>query len=526
MSLVVNLEYKPYVALYRRLSDSLRKAILEGRLQPGAAMPSVRELAASMMISRATVLKAYDDLREQGFVNSVGGMGTFVAPKLPGDMVDAVLARLTDDRKDSINSNFSESPHNFAPVEEVAPSPGRFTPRFSAEGILLNNSGEQQMANHLHLPEVNCGGTGIELAPIKEWRSLLFKHSQLADLANVGNSYQPFGYEPLREAIASYLGRSRSIKCGIDNLCIFGSKQLRLELIVRLLVEPGDYVAFEEPGFAEARVLLEAHGAQILPVGVDQNGMLVDELRKCTEPIKFVYVTPSHHDPLAAVMSMPRRLELIKWAKQNGAFIIEDDYDCEFRYGTAPLPAIKALDDADCVIYISSFWKLLHHSVRLSYVVIPDCLQAAFEKAKVHMERHLPLLEQFALTEFINEGYMERHIKRCQRILAGNRQMLILAMTRYLKGVARIAKESGGTHIIAYFDEDLSPEFVVRCARESDILLLNTQPYYFGEAARNEFMITFAGLAAAGIEAKVRHFAELLAQKAIVAPGPVLERIG
>lgn len=531
MSLVVNLEYKPYVALYRRLSDSLRKAILEGRLRPGGAMPSVRELADSMMISRATVLKAYEDLREQGFVTSVGGMGTFVAQELPGDLAQTVVARLSEsgdieplsDKRVGSSFRVLDAVNDSSAIDcrpELPP------PSFSPEGILLNNFGEIQMATHLHLPELNFGGTGVDLAPIKEWRSLLFKHSQLTDLESVSHSYKPFGYEPLREAIAGYLGRSRSIKTNIDNLCLFGSKQLRLELILRLMVEAGDYVAVEEPGFSEARLLLEAHGANIVPVSVDSNGIVVDELKQRTEPIKLVYVTPSHHDPLAAVMSMPRRLELIKWAKQTGAFIIEDDFDNEFRYGTAPLPALKALDDGDCVIYVSSFWKLLHHSVRLSYVVIPDCLREPFERAKVHMERHLPLLEQFALTEFINSGYLERHIKRCQRILAGSRQTLILAMTRHLKGMARISKDSGGTHIIAYFDKSLEPDDVIACAREAGLLMISTAAYYMGEAPTNEYMITFAGPAVVGLEDKVRNFAELLSQRTPAALCAVQGRIG
>jgi GntR family transcriptional regulator/MocR family aminotransferase len=202
--------------------------------------------------------------------------------------------------------------------------------------------------------------------------------------------------------------RRRSISSGPQNVCIFGSKQLRLELIGRLLLDPDDMVAYEEPGYPENRNTLESMGVKITPIAVDTEGLSVAALRRLPKPPKLIYVSPSHQDPLGYVMSMPRRHELLEYAAATGAFIVEDDFDNEFRYGRPILPSIKALDQYDCVIYVASFWKVLYQSLRLSFVVFPDCMVNIGALGKSYLERHLPLLEQLAFIDFINDGLLRK----------------------------------------------------------------------------------------------------------------------
>jgi GntR family transcriptional regulator/MocR family aminotransferase len=491
MSIAINLEYKPYVALYRRLSDALRKAILEGRLGLGEPMPSVRDLAESLKLSRATVLKAYEDLQIQGLVVSQSGSGTYVSSHLPGDLGDLLKERLQEESQ--------RSPASFISASEL-----------SQTGRLLKEVGCKQQEEHVHLPEIGYGGTPVELSPAREWKSLMLKHCDIHEDDQVPFMIEPAGLPNLRLALSNYSKRRRSIESSPEEVFVFGSKQMRMELIGRLLLNPGDVVAYEEPGYPESRHTLEALAAQVVPVPVDNEGIQVSYIRRFSRPPKLIYVTPSHQDPLTMVMSMPRRQELIEYAAAVGAFILEDDYDSEFRYGKPILPSLKALDHHDCVIYMSSFWKILYQSLRLSYVIFPRCLSQPALLVKGYLERHLPLIDQLALTDLVNDGHLEKHLKRSQRILAHRRQSLILAITRHLREMLEPLGEGGGTHIILNFKSGVSTGAVSKAAGLVGWNLVSTDSYYATESVEGQFIVPFADINIDTIDDTVKKFAQLL----------------
>jgi GntR family transcriptional regulator/MocR family aminotransferase len=482
MELVLNLEYGQYAPLFRRLSDALRKAILDGRLPPGTAVPSVRDLASTLGISRATVLRAFADLQAQGYLDSLSGTATYVSRKLPGDLGDVVVPRLP------------ASPAQWRSVD------------LSSYGHRLIQGQTRQKDLRIQFSKINYGGSPIELTPVAQWKKLLLHYCRLRQIDHAAFSIEPYGYSPLRESLSAYLRRFRAVRCDSDHLCVFANKQLALDAITSLLLDPGDCVAFEEPGFVDARQQIESLGAQIVPVPVDAHGLDVEFLESVPQKIRLVYVTPSHQDPMGAVLPMERRRQLLQWAKRTGAFIIEDDYDSEFRYGGPPLPSLQGMDDDDCVIYMGSLWKMLFQVLRICYVVIPECLKFPLLLAKMQTERHLPVLEQLALTDLMNQGIVEQHIKKTGPTYAARRQALLSVLERRLGERAQILPESGGMHAIVRMQIGLSDATILECAHAAGIQIMSTQPYYFNEPRKGEFMMGFAGIDPSRIERQVKEW--------------------
>ncbi len=488
MDFVVNLEYKPSVPLFRRLSDALRRSIIEGRLSQGQAMPSVRDLSTSLHISRATVLKSFDDLCKQGYLVSFRGAGTFVAEKLPGELAD-VLAEKSD-RANTIGDT--------RVVE------------FTAYGRRVLDTASFKARRKVQLPDINFGGPPMTDTLLNQWRQILLRHCRLKTFSQLAYAVEPFGYLPLREALGAYLHRARSVKCSPEQTVISSSKQFRLNIIGRLLIEPGDFVAFEEPGYPEARLSLTTCGANIVPIPVDDQGINVDYLRSVSQRLKLVYVTPSHQDPTGVEMSLERRKQLLAWAHETGAFIVEDDYDSLYRYGTKSLPSLQGLDDGDCVIYFSSLWQVLFPLVRLGFLIVPQCLREPLYIAKMNIEPDLPLLEQFALTDFINEGHLERYIKRTWSVYARRRNTLIHALTLQLKETIVIAPQSAGMHLLVHIKSDLNDAKLVESASQSGVSLVSTEHNYLGVKRSGEFIMPFAHIEETALESGIRAWSELI----------------
>lgn len=486
MEIVLNLEYGQYAPMFRRLSDALRKAILDGRLQPGSAVPSARDLSSTLGISRATVLRAFADLQAQGYVETSSGNATYVTRRLPGDLGDFLLPKTLSSR-----------------------SPWRHL-ELSAYGNRLVEAQTKQRDIRAHFSKINYCGSPLELTPIVQWRKLLLHYCQFRQIDHAAFSIEPFGYRPLRESLSAYLRRFRAVRCDSDHVAVFSNKQLALDAITNLLLDPDDYVAFEEPGFVDARQQIASLGTRIIPVPVDGDGLDVEYLESRPEKIRMVYVTPSHQDPTGAVLSLERRHRLLDWAKRTGAFIMEDDYDSEFRYGGKPLPSLQGLDDDDCVIYIGSLWKMLFQVLRVCYVVVPRCLASGLLLAKMQVERHLPVLEQLALTDLMNEGISELHIKRTRPIYAKRREALINAITRVFGQEAVILPESGGTHVLLRLQTNMPDAVIEDCAAAVGMEIMSTAPYYMNEARKGEFMVGFAGIDPNNIAGAIKQWNALL----------------
>jgi GntR family transcriptional regulator/MocR family aminotransferase len=488
MQFVLALPEHSRQALYKQVCEALRLAIEEGRLRVGEKLPSTRELASAAKISRFTAIRSYELLTAQGLIHTIVGSGTFVADKI------------------SKSSN-----HVSDPIAE--PSLVLVEPSFSIFGKRMLQSELIEPADAELFQELNYGAPSINQLPLRQWREVLNKCARFEDKTLFQYVSDPMGYLHLREAISAYLTRARSVKCSSSRVALFSGTQSGVDLVCRLLLDPGDIVALENPGFPGARRILNTHGAKIVTIPVDNDGLIVDELYKLKSKVKMVYVTPSHQDPMGVVMSVGRRMELLKWAQLKGAFILEDDYDSEYHYGEKPVSALQGMDQADSVIYIGSFWKVLFPVVRVAFLVLPKRLLAPMHRAKSSIERDFPLLEQIALTEFLNEGILERQIKRTKALYAKRRAALALVLAKRLKDLVAIYGVSAGMHMILQFDPSLPVAKILRCIREAGVPMVSTEKHYVGDPKPHEFMIGFAHHSEEELSALVEHFADLLSLK-------------
>ncbi|QQR56087.1 MAG: PLP-dependent aminotransferase family protein [Candidatus Melainabacteria bacterium] len=491
MDFVLNLEYDPNISLYRRLSDALRKAIIEGRLKPGQLLPSVRDLSATLNVSRATVVRAFQDLESQGYVDLKKGLNSKVASRLPGDLSGLLPRRL---------------PPSQEGVKKEAPE----TTVFSSFGERLFAAHVEDYTPRPHSKQTNFGGTPLNLLPLQHWKRLLIDHCRFKDLSRLSYHVDPFGYAPLREAVGAFLVRSRAVNCSADRIMVSSGREMRLDLICRLLLDPGDAIAMEEPGYPSLRRRALSHGAHIEPIPLTENGMDVDYLSRIDRKFKFVLVTPSHHEPTGIVMSLEMRRKLLAWAKKTQTFIIEDDFDSEHRYGIKPIPSLQGLDDGDLVIYMRCFWRVLFPLMRLGFLVLPERLKRAMRLAKNEIERDPPILDQFTLTDFINEGYLERHIRRIQPIYAHQRTALIYSLTKYFRNHISLSPCKSGLDLRVVFDLPISDQELAQLALENGVSMIRTFEYYMTNPPEGEFMLSFGHVQEQEVLAGVKRLAEAL----------------
>lgn len=473
MNLFIEIDSSSNLPLYKQVANAIKESIDSGRLQEGKAVPSTRQLSVHLGVSRITVVQSYEQLVSQGYLKVITGTGTFVSR--------------------SQNSQLSNSPAK-ADLNHFSKRP------LSQYGARLI-AGENQ-PNHA---ETKFGLPPAQLLPIRQWQKLLAKYCSSPEMPLAG--HDPLGCRPLREALAQYLRRSRNLNCSAETIAVFANAQQAVSLITRLLVNSGDTVAVENPGFSGARKSIRSIGAEALAINVDENGLIVSELRANPTACRAVYVTPSHQDPLGATMSLKRRQELLSWAAENNSYIIEDDYDCEYSYGQPSLQAIQSIDQHESVVYISSFWKLLYPIMPIGFIVAPPHLIPAITQAKQLAELTFSLPEQLALAELINEGHLEKHINKTQKQLKKWRQELIMALTLAFGKDIAIARQSAGMHVAIQFNLALSPDTISKAAEEAGLSVISTKSYYLKESKRGEFLISFACQKNQNLTELVRQFA-------------------
>jgi GntR family transcriptional regulator/MocR family aminotransferase len=356
----------------------------------------------------------------------------------------------------------------------------------------------------LHEINFTYGLPDLALFPIRQWSRLVSRHCRAAHREALDYVSDNLGYRPLREAIARYLGRARAVRCSAEQVFIVNGSQQALDLISRVLLDHGDNAALEEPGYPGARLLFQAHGARIHPVPVDEQGLQTSALSKLPSGTKLIYITPSHQFPLGVGLSLGRRLELLAWAERQPAIIIEDDYCSEYRYAARPNPALQGLDRAGSVIYVGTFSKIMYPGLRMAYMVVPVDLVEVLSRAKWLADRQSPMLEQYAMADFIESGWLERHVRRMRLVYGSRREALVKALTEYLGDRATVVGDSAGMHLIARVDSGLSDAEAVRGAREAGVELGTSQRCYFGRAPVGEFMFGFAALGERPIREGVR----------------------
>ncbi|MBE9214744.1 PLP-dependent aminotransferase family protein [Plectonema cf. radiosum LEGE 06105] len=485
MELAIALNNNSSKPLHQQLYEQLRQAILSGRLTPGEKIPSTRFLAKSLSISRFTVTTTYEQLLNEGYLETVTGSGTFVCKQLPDDL---------------IYSN---------PIENIDKI-NRSSIKLSMYGNTLVNTANVPRITEPKL-EINFryGTPALTEFPVKLWRRLL-SHYCNTNLNWLDYSTEPNGYQPLRAAITDYLTRSRAVNCVPEQILITNGTQQALDLILRLLIEPGETVAIENPGYLSAKIIFETQNARILPISVDNYGLVVQELVNYTpQNIRLVYITPSHQFPTGAILPLQRRLELLNWAQQTGGLIIEDDYDSEFRYSEKPIPALQGLDQSDSVIYIGTFSKVLFPSLRIGYLVLPKSLVPIFTRAKWLCDRHLPILEQQVLADFIESGYLERHLRKMRSIYDKRRQSLVKSLKEHFGKSAEILGEKAGIHLMVRFKTNLSDEEIIQRAAKVGIGMMSANPHYLLNHPTGEFIFGYGELTESQLTEGICRLAEV-----------------
>ena len=419
--------------LFRQLYARLKDAILQGALAPGARLPATRELARQLGVSRQTVLAAYEQLTAEGYLRGGVGQGTFVDANLPASTATA-----------------GEAPRAPRPLPPL--------------GRALASSMTRVRHHAGPLRTFRTSMPGLDLFPFETWRKLEAHHWRRREL--------PLGYgaaaghAELRELLCAYLNASRGVRCTPDQIVITTGSQQALYLLAQLLLAPGEGVWLESPGYQGAAAPFEVAGARICPVPVDREGMDVAFAARRYPNAAMVFATPSHQLPLGVTMSLARRLELLRWAETNRAWIVEDDYDSEYRYLGPPLASLQSLDRAGCVIYVGTFSKVLFPGLRLGYVVAPPSLAEPLRQAKAVVDRHSPIVPQAVLADFIRQGHFARHIRRTREAYAERRAAMLEALEQRLGGMLHPGATDTGLDVCVHLAGALGE--AQACARATD----------------------------------------------------------
>jgi GntR family transcriptional regulator/MocR family aminotransferase len=496
-------------ALHRQLYEGIRQAILRRELAAGQRVPSTRALAKSMGVSRATVTTSFEMLLSEGYLEATGGSGTFVCRHLPEEMLKTSDPRNFEDlTKGSVEktagSQVDRSPVGWIGVAAQS-SYGKDLRNQSRVGDRLSWYGDSLIERRwldysTEEPEIQFmyGRPDLEHFPISQWNQLYIQHAKKRDFTLLDGPARSQGYEPLRLALADYLTRARALHCSADQIIVVNGSQQGIDLVTRVLVDRDDRVGIEEPGYIGAQRALLAQGAKLEAIPVDLNGLRVDELKRRFDGpgrrLNMLYLTPSHQYPTGVVLALPRRLELLAWAQRTGTFLVEDDYDSEYRYKGRPIPALAGLDKGDSVIYIGTFSKVLLPSLRLGYLVVPKPLIEVFSRAKWLADRHSPLLEQQVLADFIRLGHMERHLRRMRSLYELKRKLVIARLKEHFGEHASVLGDNAGINVLVRFQTDLDDDYIVAQCLALGVGLKSTRDNYLGEGNPGEFLINYGGL--------------------------------
>jgi GntR family transcriptional regulator/MocR family aminotransferase len=469
------------VPAYRWLYTVLRAEILGGNLRPGTRLPATRDLAKQYGLSRGTIINAFEQLKSEGYVEGAIGSGTYVSKILP----EAWLHVASEER---------------ARVALPQSRSVRFSDFGKRAQLFPGYENRPIRAFRPNLP-------ALDLFPAELWAQISARCWRRVS-ANLLMGCEPLGYLPLREAVAEYLSTSRGVKCLAEQVAIVSGVQEALDLTARLLLNPGDRVCMESPGYTGAARVFQAFGATICNAGLDADGVRVAQLPR--RGARLVYVTPGHQFPLGTAMSLGRRLQLLEWARNTGALIFEDDYDSEYRYAGRPIPALQGLDQMGTVLYAGSFSKVLFPSLRLGYLVAPAHLLHHLEAIKSLTNRHAPLLDQAVLTEFITAGHFGRHIRRMREIYATRRSVLLEEARVKLAGLLEISGVEAGLQTAAWLCGGLDGESVAAGAARRGVEVIPLSRYGRGILAREGLQLGFAAVNEREIKRGVENLARAI----------------
>jgi GntR family transcriptional regulator/MocR family aminotransferase len=457
--------------LSRQLEERLRHAILAGELAAGERLPSSRAMAARLGVSRTTVLAAFDRLLAEGYLVGQAGSGTYVAA----------------------SSQRAEA------RPQAPPQLSRRGARIARTSVAMPHGGGPAVPFRSGVP-------ALDRFPADVWASL--GAARLRDLRQAAAGYpDPAGHPPLRAAVADYLAAHRGVRCTPEQVLIVTGSQQAIDLAARVLLDPGDPVWVEDPGYLGARGALAAAGARLHPRPLDREGMTLGD-----GPARMVYVTPSHQYPLGVTMSLPRRLALLDWAERRGAFIFEDDYDSEYRYAGKPLTALQGLDESGRVIYAGTFSKVLFPALRIGYLVVPRALQRAFTAAIAIAGRGTPVQSQAVLADFMAAGHFARHIRRTRLLYAERQAALVAAARRHLAGLLEVGPAQAGMHLVGWLPEGTEDALAAARALARGVEAVPLSSLSLLRPPRGGLLLGYTGYDGSALEAGAARLAEALAE--------------
>jgi GntR family transcriptional regulator / MocR family aminotransferase len=471
---VISLDRKAANPLHKQIYDGFRAAIVSGNLRSGQRIPSSRVLAEELRLSRIPVLNAYSQLLAEGYFETRKGSGTFISRALP---------------------------ESLTVCEQSAPpgAPG-LGPRPVAQHALQQSYGRPPWSG-------GWGAFGVHQPafdhfPFAVWSNLIVRHSRSPRVSTIHN-VDPMGTETFREAICAYLRTARAVRCQPHQVMVVSGSQQALEISARVLLEKGSPIWFEEPGYLLARRVFAGAGCKVIPVPVDEDGMNVSEGIRRSPTARAAYVTPSHQYPLGSTMSAGRRMQLLNWAQSAGSWIIEDDYDSEYRFDSAPIASLQGLDRNARVIYIGTFSKVLFPSLRLGYVVIPEDLVNHFAAVRLAMDIFPPYLYQEVITDFMREGHFARHIRRMRLLLSERRTALVASLREQLGTELEVHGAQAGMHLAVTLPHGLRDIDIATTAAAKGLWLWPLSPSYIGTPARHGFILGFGNTPAEEMPAAV-----------------------
>ena len=504
----IRLQEESREPLFEQLAESLRKAILGGKLARGHRLPSSRDLARQLVVSRTTVVTAFEQLVAEGYLQSTTGAGTYVSEQLPEEQQIVRFSGLP--RPSVANATAPQAPY-------LSDSAQRW----------LEEESSEPREGRARLQPFRPGVPALDAFPVELWSRIYRQRWRRFSESDL--SYGPTaGYEPLRKSIASYVGLHRGVRCTADQVVIVLGTQQAVDLVGRITIERGDGVLFEDPGYRNARASLIANGAKIIPMQVDEQGAVLSSRLRARRDVKLAYVTPSHQYPLGVTLSIERRMELIDWASESGGLILEDDYDSEYRYAQRPIPSLQGLDGNDRTIYIGSFSKVVFPALSMGYVVLPKPMVEALVTMQSIVGRTPSLLDQVVLNDFIEEGHFDRHLRRMRGVHRSRRDALVEAVQRYVPKQLELLGDEAGLHSAARLKGPRAKSDRSVSARllEQKIVAPAISDYYFdpqvGGARRskkaseertdrvNGLVLGFASTSPSRIRAAVRKMAGIL----------------
>ncbi|WP_313684334.1 PLP-dependent aminotransferase family protein [Pantoea sp.] len=450
-------------SLAKRLYDVLQGAIQEGAIATGVRLPASRDLARELSVSRNTVLAAYEKLQSEGYLETRTGSGTFVCLVLP-----------------------EQSP-------EVAPAPvqrarGMNTIRLSRRGArLLSQSGAGAFQWGAFMP----GVPDVSYMPHDIWRKIQLRISRRLPVESLSYANHG-GCVELQQALAEYLRVIRSVNCTAEQVLVTAGTHQSLDLLAKMLCDPGDSALVEEPGYWGIRNVLAVNGIDLIPTEVDEQGLVLPAEQSDRPAPRLICVTPSHQYPLGAVMSLQRRHELLNRAKSTGSWVVEDDYDGEFRFAGSPIPALQGLSPDAPVIYLGTFSKTLYPGIRLSYMVVPKPLATRMKMAHSELYRGGYGLVQLTLAEFIREGHYAAHVRRMRQIYSRRRAALVALITDTLGASWVVHHSNAGLHLILGLPESIDDVAFSAELEQNGVLTRPLSSYYQRGTLRRGLLLGYA----------------------------------